>query len=170
MNRDLSSEPPGCHGIDIIHEDEQQDEQAQSASSGSPHSTLGPVTFPESMHSSPSSSGSNSWGRNSSWRLPPSFYTNYGSGTSSPRSIPSSLVHDTRCEVLANWLHAKCEAKMWTTNGDNEGVFVKKSRGEYVQCPPVIGSDLERAIFAMNVRVCYIYFNSPRDAKLDSAP
>lgn len=72
------------------------------------------------------------------------------------RSAASSAVRDMKCEVLAHWLYAKAEARLWTHDEPGEGVFVKKSKGNYAHYPPDLTDDktgIGHAIAALNVPV-----------------
>jgi len=77
-------------------------------------------------------------------------------------SRPASLalgeeMSDTRCEILVSWLHQQQIEKTWfDVHADDEGVVLKKSKGEYVCCPEYVGEAQHgfcRAIEALNVRV-----------------
>ena len=71
-------------------------------------------------------------------------------------STGSDTIQDIKCEILANWLHTKQEEKVWTTSSAGEGVFVKKSKGNYA-CAPYEsigdGSNMYQSITTLNVRV-----------------
>jgi hypothetical protein len=87
----------------------------------------------------------------------PLYYSSFDSGT---RSTASAAVRDIKCEVLASWLHAKAEEKMWTAGNPGEGVFVKKTKGNYAVSPVETitdGTSLHQAIVMLNVRVRYIH-------------
>lgn len=87
----------------------------------------------------------------------PLYYSSFDSGSRSTQSI---AVRDIKCEVVANWLHAKAEEKMWTSGSPAEGVFVKRTKGSYAHCPADLASDssgLYPAITALNVRVRWMY-------------
>lgn len=77
------------------------------------------------------------------------------------RSEGSHEIRDVKCDVLAHWLRAKQEEKMWTEKRPGEGVFVKRSKGNYSFAPVELindGTHLYEAIAKMNVRVS---LNSP---------
>lgn len=68
----------------------------------------------------------------------------------------SDTTRDLKCDLLANWLHARQVEKVWTKGAPGEGVFVKKSKGNYAYAPPELttsGTDLYHAVSQMNVRV-----------------
>jgi hypothetical protein len=78
--------------------------------------------------------------------------------TSRPASLaPGEEMSDTRCEILVSWLHQQQIEKTWfDVRADDEGVVLKKSKGEYVCCPEHVGEAQHgfcRAIEALNVRV-----------------
>lgn len=71
----------------------------------------------------------------------------------------ATAVRNIKCEVLANWLHAKCEEKLWSTGLDGEAVFVKKAKGSYARCPTETvhkDSGLYRAVVALNAQVWWL--------------
>lgn len=74
-------------------------------------------------------------------------------------SAGSDAVRDIKCDILANWLYTKQEEKLWTGRTPGEGVFVKKSKGNYA-CAPVQllndDSNLYHAITELNARVGYM--------------
>ena len=76
----------------------------------------------------------------------------------------SEATRDIRCDILAKWLHARQIEKMWTGGSPGEGVFVKKSRGNYAYAPPTLcldGADICHGIMQLNVRVCGTSRNWP---------
>jgi hypothetical protein len=78
--------------------------------------------------------------------------------TSRPASLaPGEEMSDTRCEILVSWLHQQQIEKTWVdVHAEDEGVVLKKSKGEYVCCPEHVGEAQHgfcRAIEALNVRV-----------------
>ncbi|KAF1962441.1 hypothetical protein CC80DRAFT_487902 [Byssothecium circinans] len=65
-------------------------------------------------------------------------------------------VRDIKSEVMVNWLHSKQEERIWTSGQEGEGVFLKKSKGNFVCCPADLESDpsgVYRAISLLNARV-----------------
>lgn len=73
-------------------------------------------------------------------------------------SVGSDSLRDIKCEVLANWLHAKQEEKCWSQGNPGEGVFVKKSKGNYACVPATLINDdtsVYASIVEMNVRVSH---------------
>jgi hypothetical protein len=96
----------------------------------------------------------------------PLYYSSFDSGS---RTTQSVAVRDIKCEVLANWLHAKAEEKMWISGTAGEGVFVKRTKGSYAHCPTDLETDdtgLYPAIIALNVRVCQIHSLPSEKAKI----
>jgi hypothetical protein len=90
----------------------------------------------------------------------PLTYSSFDSGS---RSSMSDAARDIKCEVLANWLHAKAEARMWLSGQPEEGVFVKQSKGNYALSPTdldIDSPDLFAAVTEMNVRVCGVHLFS----------
>jgi hypothetical protein len=70
-------------------------------------------------------------------------------------STQFSAIRELKCEVLASWLLAKAEERMWVEGSPGQGVFVKKHKGSYARCPDVGDDDtgLDEAINRLNVRV-----------------
>ena len=78
--------------------------------------------------------------------------------TSRPVSLaPGEEMSDTRCEIMVSWLHQQQIEKTWfEVRADDEGVVLKKSKGEYVCCPEHVAeapNGFCRAVEALNVRV-----------------
>ncbi|KAI5809921.1 glycosyl transferase family group 2-domain-containing protein [Peziza echinospora] len=81
-----------------------------------------------------------------------------GAGGASPNSPASGgssqtsgLADDLKHEVMVNYLYQQQCSHMWA---GTEGVLLRKSRGNYIACPPeLIGSPLETACIALNVPV-----------------
>lgn len=68
----------------------------------------------------------------------------------------SAEILDVKTHVMCNWLYQQQQGRMWSSGGTEEGVMVKKARGEYICCPPDL--QLRRdgffdAVKALNVRV-----------------
>jgi hypothetical protein len=82
----------------------------------------------------------------------------YPSPDQRSRSTQSSVVRGLNCEVLASWLLAKAEERMWIEGRPGQGVFVKKHKGVYAHAPDRSNdnSGLHEAIVALNVRVCLL--------------
>lgn len=75
------------------------------------------------------------------------------------RSDNSDVSRDIKCELLASYIHAKQEERIWITGEPGEGVLVKKRKGEYAVCPASLisdGTSLYQSISALNVRVSYM--------------
>jgi hypothetical protein len=70
-------------------------------------------------------------------------------------STQSSAIRELKCEVLASWLLAKAEQRMWIEGSPGQGVFVKKHKGSYARSPDLGEDDtgLDEAINRLNVRV-----------------
>ncbi|KAF1917616.1 glycosyl transferase family group 2-domain-containing protein [Ampelomyces quisqualis] len=87
-------------------------------------------------------------------REPPRGNSRSSVHSASP-STASDAIRDIKCEILANWLYAKAEEKLWINDEPGEGVFVKKTKGNYAHYPPDLktdGTDIYDAITALNVR------------------
>ena len=60
-------------------------------------------------------------------------------------------------DVMVNFLHHQQQERMWANGGQSEGVVLKKSRDNYICCPPELShyqGDFYDAVRALNVRVC----------------
>lgn len=103
---------------------------------------------------------------------PADFPSTYLSGANTPgktSSIPSYAagdfrnatmtdINDIKCDVMVNYLHQHQAERLWTMHGEEEGVVLKKSRGEYACAPEeLMGRETAfvRAIEMLNVRVCF---------------
>jgi hypothetical protein len=70
-------------------------------------------------------------------------------------------IRNMKTEVMAEWLYKQQRLKLWATSGPEEGVILKRSRGEYTCCPEDlrhVRGGLFEQIAAMNVAVCYCLF------------
>ncbi len=103
-----------------------------------------PADFPSTTYIS----GSNTPGKTSS--IP-----SYAAGDF--RNATMTDINDIKCDVMVNYLHQHQAERLWTTHGEEEGVVLKKSRGEYACAPEeLMGRDTAfvKAIETLNVRVC----------------
>lgn len=77
-------------------------------------------------------------------------------------SVAGEEMSDTRCEIMVSWLHQQQIEKTWfDSRADDEGVVLKRSKGDYVCCPENIADEpdgFRRAVEILNVRVgfCHI--------------
>ena len=66
---------------------------------------------------------------------------------------------DTRCEIMVSWLHQQQIEKTWfDSRAKDQGVVIKRSKGDYVSCPENVADEpdgFRRAIEILNVRVCF---------------
>jgi hypothetical protein len=61
-----------------------------------------------------------------------------------------------KTEVMAEWLYKQERLRLWASSGPEEGVILKKSRGEYTCCPEdlrYMRSGLFEQIVQMNIAV-----------------
>jgi len=75
------------------------------------------------------------------------------------RNAPADEINDVKCEVMVNWLHSQQEEKQWVSGEEEEGVILKKSRGEYTCAPAELTketSGLLESVEMMNVRVSFV--------------
>ncbi|KAK4235801.1 glycosyl transferase family group 2-domain-containing protein [Achaetomium macrosporum] len=81
----------------------------------------------------------------------------------SVRSTGSSLfLDDIKHEVMVNYLYQQQCSHLWVSDGSGEieGVLLRKSRGQYMACPPQLGnSPFAAACAALNVQ-CAMTVNS----------
>lgn len=97
----------------------------------------------------------------------PSAIGTPGQGTSPWASRPGSIYHgdnrasqmdelkDLKCDMMVNWLYQQQMELLWTAGGHDEGIVLKKSRGQYTCCPSDIDqepSGFFKAIQTLNVR------------------
>jgi hypothetical protein len=91
-------------------------------------------------------------------------YTPDGSSpwTSRPASrITDKDLTDTKCQIMVSWLHQQQIEKTWfDSQAHDEGVVLKKCKGEYVCCPESLGDESGefcRAVEKLNVRVSLLH-------------
>lgn len=77
----------------------------------------------------------------------------------SVRSTGSSMfLDDIKHEVMVNYLYQQQCSHLWVSDGSGEieGVLLRKSRGQYMACPPQLGnSPFALACAALNVQVSF---------------
>ena len=77
--------------------------------------------------------------------------------TRSARSNASSyFLDDIKHEVMVNYLYQQQCSHLWVADGSGEveGVLLRKTRGQYMACPPQLGtSAFAIACAALNVQV-----------------
>ena len=65
-------------------------------------------------------------------------------------------IRDLKCDVMVNWLYQQQMEMLWTAGGQDEGVVLKKTRGQYTCCPSDIVEEpygFFKAVQTLNVRV-----------------
>ncbi|WZH49140.1 glycosyl transferase family group 2-domain-containing protein [Fusarium acuminatum] len=80
----------------------------------------------------------------------------------SSKSGNSNLLDDIKHEVMVNYLYQQQCSQLWVGDGSGEieGVLLRKSRGQYMACPPQLGqSPFAIACTALNVQ-CAMTVNS----------
>lgn len=91
-------------------------------------------------------------------------YMSGSSGSSPYGSRPNSLYRNSgmdqlseiKCDIMVNWLHSQQEEKLWCAGEFEEGVVLKKARGQYACCPAELAEEPHgflKAVEALNVRV-----------------
>ncbi|KAK0671704.1 glycosyl transferase family group 2-domain-containing protein [Cercophora samala] len=90
-------------------------------------------------------------------------------GSSRPQSVSgrsvkstgsSMFLDDIKHEVMVNYLYQQQCSHLWVSDGSGEieGVLLRKSRGQYMACPPSLGnSPFAMACAALNVQVCGLF-------------
>ncbi|KAL2022966.1 hypothetical protein VTK56DRAFT_4181 [Thermocarpiscus australiensis] len=84
------------------------------------------------------------------------------SGRSARSTVSSVLLDDIKHEVMVNYLYQQQCSNLWVSDGSGEieGVLLRKSRGQYMACPPQLGnSPFAMACAALNVQ-CAMTVNS----------
>jgi len=120
-----------------------------------PPDSLPLPAFPRERHGSPYGSSNAQSGASSQLSL----------DARSIRSTRSSFLDDIKHEVMVNYLHQQQCSHLWISHlwsGRNsaecEGVMLRKSRGNYLACPPELtSSTFAIACAALNVQVCKHY-------------
>ncbi|KAK3337748.1 glycosyl transferase family group 2-domain-containing protein [Cercophora scortea] len=96
-------------------------------------------------------------------RLHPNSRPQSVSGRSFKSSAGSSMfLDDIKHEVMVNYLYQQQCSHLWVSDGSGEieGVLLRKSRGQYMACPPQLGSSpFAMACAALNVQ-CAMTVNS----------
>ena len=72
------------------------------------------------------------------------------------RNNALAKIVDMKIEMMCNWLFQQQLEKMWSSGRDDEGVILKKSRGDYIACPKDLQAKengIAEAVSKMNVRV-----------------
>lgn len=97
----------------------------------------------------------------------PSAIGTPGNGSSPWASRPGSMfgndnrmsqadeLRDLKCDMMVNWLYQQQMELLWTAGGHDEGIVLKKSRGQYTCCPSDIDQEpagFYKAIQTLNVR------------------
>ena len=76
------------------------------------------------------------------------------------RNNAQNEITDIKCDMMVNHLYSRQMELLWTAGGHDEGVLLKKSRGNYACCPSDLESEpagFHRAVQTLNVRVSLIY-------------
>jgi hypothetical protein len=85
--------------------------------------------------------------------------------TSRPSSMAGEEMSDTRCEIMVSWLHQQQIEKTWfDSRAKDQGVVLKRSKGDYVSCPENVADEpdgFRRAIEMLNVRVSILLLGRP---------
>ena len=92
-------------------------------------------------------------------RTPMSSTPKVGSSRASlaPSTRSSTFMDDIKHEVMCNYLYQQQCSHLWVSDGSGEleGVFLRKSRNNYISCPPNLAeTPIARATAALNCQVC----------------
>lgn len=81
-----------------------------------------------------------------------------------PSTRSSYYVDEIKHEVMVNYLHQQQCSHMWVDDmrsGEREGVLLRKSRNNYLACPPdLVHSHLAMAIGQLNCQVSIVVFSN----------
>lgn len=82
----------------------------------------------------------------------------FGSSRASlaPSTRSSTFVDDIKHEVMCNYLYQQQCSRLWVSDGSGEleGVLLRKSRNNYISCPPqLVESPFAQACAALNCQV-----------------
>jgi len=80
------------------------------------------------------------------------------SGRSTKSNNSSMFLDDIKHEVMVNYLYQQQCSHLWVSDGSGEieGVLLRKARGQYMACPPQLGtSPFAHACAALNVHVSF---------------
>ncbi|EME46198.1 hypothetical protein DOTSEDRAFT_101420, partial [Dothistroma septosporum NZE10] len=86
------------------------------------------------------------------WSRPASLYPSGGDF----RNSQTDDLNEIKCDVMVNWLYQQQMERLWTAGGIDEGVVLKKTRGQYTCCPGDIVDEpygFFKAVETLNVRV-----------------
>ena len=85
----------------------------------------------------------------------------FGSGSSRASiapSVQSSFMDEIKHEVMCNYLYQQQCSHLWVSDGSGEleGILLRKSRNQYMACPPQLAnSNFARCCAALNVQVSF---------------
>lgn len=90
----------------------------------------------------------------------------FGSSRASlaPSARSSTFVDEIKHEVMCNYLYQQQCSHLWVSDGSGEleGVLLRKTRNQYMACPPQLASsDFARACAALNCQVSVQQDKSP---------
>ncbi|KAF2861281.1 hypothetical protein K470DRAFT_281569 [Piedraia hortae CBS 480.64] len=91
----------------------------------------------------------------SSWSSSPISRPDSIYAAGGPRSSQADNVNKIKCNVMVNWLYQQQMKLLWTANGPDEGVVLKKSSSSYTCCPA--DALYVRAAMTVNARVIKVF-------------
>lgn len=119
-----------------------------------------PLEFTEKPLDSPRPAfGTPGSGRGSPWGSRPASLYPSGAGSyhvGDFRNSQADEINEIKCDVMVNWLYQQQMERLWTAGGHDEGVMLKRGRGQYTCCPADIVEEqygFYKAVETLNVRV-----------------
>lgn len=142
-------DPPQTPTIKIENSSE------ESSSTFDPPEIASTPTSPETTSDAPPTSSSSTRARPTTSRTDSAGRALlYPQDSFRTRSIPD--LRDLKADMMCNWLHQQQMERMWTSNGVEEGVILKKSKDEYRCAPEDLSSrpdGVYDAVRRLNVKV-----------------
>lgn len=132
-------------------------EKSSPAATPQPQGSTAPSSMSEKQHAQSGRSSANE-----ADLLPPTpRFSSRPASVSDRRSLKSNnssmFLDDIKHEVMVNYLYQQQCSHLWVSDGSGEieGVVLRKTRGQYMACPPQLGSSpFAAACAALNVQVC----------------
>jgi len=93
-------------------------------------------------------------------RAPAALVTSFLYPTGDFRNNAKEDLLDIKCDVMVNWLYQQQMEMLWAAGSPDEGVVLKKTRGQYTCCPADIMDEpmgFYKNIEMLNVRVGTLY-------------
>lgn len=137
-------------------------EKSTPAATPQPQGSTSPSNMSEKQHGRSGRSSANE----ADLQPPTPRYSSRPTSVSDRRSLRSNnssmFLDDIKHEVMVNYLYQQQCSHLWVSDGSGEieGVVLRKTRGQYMACPPQLGSSpFAAACAALNVQ-CAMTVNS----------